>query len=153
MTKSKRLQPVVRVSETRERNAARLLAQATQRLQEAEERLKELQHYRDEYEQNFQRDSHVGVGAAKLRDYRSFMAQLHQAIDFQQRKLSEATAACEAARQTWLASRTRCRVLDKVVDNHRRAERKDEERREQRDQDERAYYAKNGSNVNEDDGK
>lgn len=151
MTKSERLQPIVKVSESRERHAARRMAEAMQRRQEVEERLKELRRYRDEYERLFQRDTCNGVGAEKLRDYRSFAAQLNQAIGYQQHKVNEAAAACEEARREWLKTRTRCQVLDKVVDNHRRAERKDEARREQRDSDERTQGITGAANTNDDE--
>ena len=150
MTKSERLQPIVKVSESRGRHAARKLAEAMQRLQEIEGQLKELQRYRDEYEQVFQRDTRHGVGAERLRGYRTFMAQLNQAIGYQQQKVDQAARSCEAARGAWLQTRTRCQALDKVVDNHRRAEREDESRREQRDSDECARSFK-GEAITGDD--
>ena len=138
MTKSERLQPIVKVSESRERHAARKLAEAMQRQRQAEERLKELQRYRDEYEQVFQRDAHYGVRAEKLRDYRSFAALLNQGIEHQNRRVNEAAAACGEARRAWLETRTRCQALDKAMENHCRAERRSAARREQRDSDEHA---------------
>ena len=138
MTKSERLQPIVRVSESKERQAARMLAEALKRQQDVETRLKELQVYREEYEQLFQRNSRSGVGAEKLRDYRAFIAQLNQAIGYQEQKVSAAVTACAAARAAWLKTRTRCQALGKVVDGHRREERRGEERREQNDSDELA---------------
>src|SRR3989344_6010797 len=135
MTKSERLQPIVRVSESRERQAARMLAEALKRQQEVETRFKELQTYREEYEQLFQRTSRSGVGAEKLRDYRAFIAQLNQAIGYQEQKVSAAVAACEAARSAWLRTRTRCQALGKVVDGHRRDERRSEDRRGQKEAD------------------
>lgn len=151
MTKSERLQPIVKVSASRERVAARKLAEAMCRHREAEERLKELQRYRDEYEQLFQRDPHKGVGAEKLCDYRAFVAQLNKAIGYQQHKVNEAASSCDEARGAWLATRTRCRALDKVVDHHRRAERQDESRREQRDTDEQARVARDETAPNDGD--
>lgn len=138
MTKSERLQPIVKVSESRERRAAGKLAEAVQRRQQAEERLKELQRYRDEYEQLFQRDARYGVGAEKLRDYRSFAALLSQGIEHQNRRVNEAAAACEEVRRAWLETRTRCQSLGKAIEKHRRAEHRGEARREQRDSDEHA---------------
>jgi len=138
MTKSERLQPIVRVSESRERQAVRKLAEAMQRQQQAEARLKELQDYRGEYERTFQRDARQGMGAEKLRDYRAFVAQLNFAIEQQSKKVSEAAAFSEEARRAWLKTRTRSQALDKVVENHRRDERRSEARREQRDSDEHA---------------
>jgi len=138
MTKSERLQPIVRISESRERQAAEKLAAAMQRQQLAEARLAELEGYRNEYEKTFHGDARQGVGAEKLRDYRNFVAQLNLAIGQQGKKVSEAVAACEQARCVWLQTRTRTQSLDKVVENHHRVERQGKARREQQDSDERA---------------
>ena len=54
MTKSKRLEPVARIAENRERRAATELAKARQRLEEQEARLRELTSYRDDYSRRFQ---------------------------------------------------------------------------------------------------
>lgn len=151
MTKSERLQPIVRVSESKERQTARMLAEALKRRQEVEARLTELQTYRDEYEQLFQRNSRGGVGAEKLRDYRAFIAQLNQAISYQEHKVSAAVAACEAARSVWLRTRTRCQALGKVVDGHRRDERRREARREQKDSDELAHGMQGKTIADEDE--
>jgi flagellar FliJ protein len=151
MTKSERLQPIVRVSESKERQAARMLAEALKRHQEVETRLKELLTYRGEYDQLFQRNSVSGVGAEKLRDYRAFIAQLNQAIGYQELKVSAAVAACEAARSAWLKTRTRCQALGKVVDGHRRDERRSEARREQKDSDELAHGMQGKTIVDEDE--
>jgi len=151
MTKSERLQPIVKVTQTRERHAAKKLAEAMRHLQQAEERLVELQRYRDEYERTFQHHSRHGVGAEKLRDYRSFVTLLNQGIDYQQRKLSDAEAACDAARRAWLKTRTNCQALDKVVENHRRSERHSQARREQQDSDERAQGIRGDATADEDE--
>jgi len=151
MTKSERLQPIVRVSESKERQAARMLAVALKRCQEVEARLKELQTYREEYEQLFQRTSRSGVGAEKLRDYRAFIAQLNQAIGYQEQKVSAAVAACGAARAAWLKTRTRCQALGKVVDGHRRDERRSEARREQKNSDELAHGMQGKTITDEDE--
>jgi len=137
MTKSERLRPIVRISETREQQAAKELAAAMQRLQQAEARLAELEGYRNEYEKTFHGGARQGIGAEKLRDYRNFVAQLNLAIGQQGKKVSEAAAACEQARRAWLQTRTRTQSLDKVVENHRRAEIRGEACREQRELDER----------------
>ncbi len=151
MTKSERLQPIVRVSESKERQAARMLAETLKRRQEAETRLKELQTYREEYEQLFQRTSRSGVGAEKLRDYRAFIAQLNQAIGYQEQKVSAAVMACESARSAWLKTRTRCQALGKVVDGHRRDERRSEDRREQKDSDALSQAMRRETGTDEDE--
>jgi flagellar protein FliJ len=135
MTKSKRLKPVVQLSESRERDAARALAQARAELTRHQNRQKELQQYREEYLDLLTNESGKGVGARRLGDYHGFLVRLNQAIESQQQKVSDAQRTCEAKHRAWLATRTRCKALDRAVENYERQERADENRREQRESD------------------
>lgn len=138
MTRSKRMDPVVKVAENREQAAARLLGEAQQRLQQQERRLGELVEYRDQYSQQFQHSSGQGMGVARLQDYRVFLARLNDAIQQQHIVVERCRQDCERQRGHWMATRTRTQALGKVVERYRREERHAAERREQHDLDERA---------------
>lgn len=138
MTRSKRLNPVLRVAEHREKDAARLLGQSQQRLQQHQARLRELISYRDEYNLKFQQTCSAGVDVKQLQEYRLFLSRLNDAIAQQQRVMANAERELEQARAAWLRTRTRSQALDKVRDRFIDAERQDAERREQADLDERS---------------
>lgn len=133
MTRSKRMQPVVEVTQQREREAAKRLGEAQQRMQAAEQRLDELMRYRDEYTQQFA--SGGSLTAARLRDYRIFLDRLNQAVDQQHALVARAQQEAEAQRQRWLDIRTRVQALDKVVERYRGEERNQHERRLQKESD------------------
>ena len=138
MTRSKRMNPVVKVAESREQAAARILGEAQQQLTRQEQRLDELMAYRDQYSQQFQQSSGMGMGVARLQDYRVFLARLNEAIEQQKQVIVRCRQDCERQRCHWLSSRTRTQALGKVVERYQREERRAVERREQHDSDERA---------------
>lgn len=138
MTRSKRMNPVLRVAEHREKDAARRLGQTQQRLRQQQDRLRELIGYRDEYNLKFQQTCGAGVDVKQLQEYRLFLSRLNDAIAQQQRVIVNAEREVEQARAGWLSTRTRSQALDKVRDRFVDAERQEAERREQADLDERS---------------
>lgn len=138
MTRSKRMTPVVKVAESREQAAARVLGEARQRLEQQQRKLEELTTYRDQYSLEFQQCSGQGMGVARLQDFRLFLARLNEAIEQQRRLVERCQQDCERRRLQWVATRTRTQALGKVVDRYQREEQRVAERREQRDSDERA---------------
>lgn len=138
MTRSKRMNPVVKVAEHREKDAARRLGQTQERLQQQQARLQELVGYRDEYNLKFQQTCGAGVDVKQLQEYRMFLSRLNDAIAQQHRTIASAEREVEQARAGWLRTRSRSQALDKVRDRFIDAERRDAERREQADSDERS---------------
>ena len=143
MTRSKRMNPVVRVAEHREKDAARRLGEAQKRLHDQQARLRELIGYRDEYNLKFQRTCSAGVDVKQLQEYRLFLSRLNDAIAQQQRVIVKAERDVEQARAGWMSTRTRSQALDKVRDRFIDSERREAERREQADLDERSTQSAN----------
>lgn len=138
MTKSKRLEPVARVADSRERRAAAEFARFRQRLDEQEARLQELIGYRDDYARRFEQDGRKGLDAARMADYRRILIQLGEAIAWQEQRLVALRRDCELLRRRWSDSHTRTAALDKAIERLRGEERRHAERREQGESDERA---------------
>lgn len=136
MSRSKRMQPLVRVAEDRERSAARALGEAQHRLAQNETKLAELIAYREQYSRGFESAGGGGLGARRVHEYRVFLARLGAAITQQSEIVENSRRDCESKRQHWLGIRTRAQALDKVTERYRQVERKMEERREQLDLDE-----------------
>lgn len=136
--KSQRFQPVVDVAEQQEQQQAKRLGEAQRFLQEEQDKLSQLQQYREEYRQRLDTHSSAGMDILRLRDYHAFLGRLNQAIDEQTRAVQQARRNCEQQRQHWLDRRSRSQALDKVADKYRSEEKRVEQRREQHLTDEHA---------------
>ncbi len=138
MKRSKRLEPVVKVAENHKQQAAKALGDSQSALQQAEQRLNELNNYRDEYIQRFNANGALGMSAAKMGDYRLFLSKLSQAIEQQVELVRQAAAVVEQQRQQWFDRRGKVKMLDNVVSRFQAEEQRIVEKKEQIEQDERA---------------
>jgi len=138
MTKSDRLKPVSRVAESRERKAAVEMADFRRFLDAQRARLEELQCYRSDYVRQFEHAGRQGLDAGRMLDYRRILAQLSEAIAWQERRLAVLRQDYEQIRRRWTDSRTRTAALEKVMERYRDEERRQTDRREQGELDERA---------------
>jgi flagellar FliJ protein len=138
MTRSKRMQPVVKVAATREQEAARQLGECRRVVDEREARLAELIAYQGEYTERFQANSEGGMDMARLQDFRVFLAKLNEAIEQQRRLVERAHHDYHAKKSFWFSKRSHALAIDKVVERFEKDERRDDDRREQHDLDERS---------------
>ncbi len=132
------MQPVARMAAHRERSDARELGQARKRLAEMEQKLEELQNYRDEYARRFEMMGSSGLQAPQVRDYRTFLSRLSEAIVAQENAIARVIAEIDEQHRTWINSRSRAQALGKVVERYQRQEQDVERRREQHECDEHA---------------
>ncbi|MDX1697388.1 MAG: flagellar export protein FliJ [Thiohalobacterales bacterium] len=138
MKSSTRLQPVLELARDSEQAAARALAEARARADEAAQKLRELETYRGEYAEGLRQKTATGLNAMQMKDYQAFLARLDAAIRQQQQVVAGLDGDAGRARQAWLQRRQRLGALDKLTDRHRRRERADSERREQAEGNEHA---------------
>ena len=130
------------MAENREQAAARLLGEAQTALTEAQQRLGELEGYREDYIKRFHVTGSVGMSAAQMLDYRAFLVKLDQAIAAQGGVVEQAADLVERQRQEWFTQRGKVKMLDTVVARYQADEQRDADRKEQGDQDERAQQIK-----------
>jgi flagellar protein FliJ len=138
MSRSRRMQPVQQAVNEAERQRAERLAESEKRVADSEHKLEELQKYRADYQNAFNQRVSGGINNAGLRDYRSFLAKLNDAVRQQTQIVATARAERDAQRQQWQQAAQRAKSIDNVVEQWRDDERRTAERREQRDSDERA---------------
>ncbi len=138
MKRSQRLEPVVRVAENREQQAARSLGDSQSALNQAQQRLNELKNYREEYIQRFHTTGAVGMSAMQMGDYRLFLSNLSRAIEQQAGLVEQAAAVVEQQRQQWFTRRGKVKMLGNVVARFQTEEQRVVDRKEQLEQDERA---------------
>lgn len=134
MKKSQRLEPVVKVAESREQQAARALGQAQTLQNQAEQRLAELKNYKEEYLRRFHTQGSRGMSAAQMEDYRRFLGKLDLAIAQQQQVAEQTARIVEAKRGHWHERHGKTRALDKVVERYQADEQRREDRKEQHEQ-------------------
>jgi flagellar FliJ protein len=137
MTGSDRLRPIQHVAEVRERDAARAFGESQRRLEEEQQRLSQLEAYRDEYLQRFRRLQQEGLTVAQLLEYQAFLAKLDAAVRHQAEIVQLRRGDAERRRAAWTDRRTHSRAMERAVDNLADRELQDGERREQKALDDR----------------
>ena len=138
MKSSTRLRPVIDQARESEQAAARLLADAMGRLDQAAEKLAELENYRNEYLQGLHYKTQAGLNALQMKDYQVFLGRLDTAIRQQQQVLLGLEQETGNARQNWLREKQRLGALDKLSDRHLQREQVERERHEQAEANEHA---------------
>lgn len=141
MTRSKRLQPVKQITEIREKDAAKLLGESKQELQQLQHQLAELERYRQEYRGHYQQNGSAGFSAQRLQELQQFLAKIDLSIVQQEQAIVTAEGVCEEKKQLWLQARGKTHALGKVVERYQQDEQQQQNRREQRENDE---YAQRG---------
>lgn len=138
MKKSDRLQPVQRLSESREQDAAKALGDSNRAVSEQEQRLADLESYREEYARYYQQRGEAGVTAAKLMELQRFLHNLNKAIEQQQQVVAMAREHSEQSKQQWNTARGKRQALGKVAERYREEEQRNAARQEQKENDEHA---------------
>ncbi len=135
MTRTQRLQPVVKHTDKKERHALQQVAQSQAELEIEQGRLKQLQDYKIEYLQKKKYD--IGVFTPlELQEFNRFMLQLDQTIERQMELVDLRQVDLDNKRQLWTATRIDSKKMHKVVEKLRKQEILEQERREQKALDE-----------------
>ena len=141
MSRAKRLQPVQKVVDAAERRRAEQLASVEHRLAQSEQKLAELEKYRDDYRRAYEARVSSGMSSQSVRDYQVFLARLGEAIRLQTLAVAAVRAECDQERQRWRDAAVRAKAIEHVRNAWQSEDRRDADRREQRDSDERAQRA------------
>jgi flagellar FliJ protein len=144
MVNSKRFKPIADLARDSEREAAKALGAALQRLNDSKEQLQQLYSYREEYAQRLQQTGQQGMSAQKLNEYRHFITKVNAAIESQTAVVEQTQAALEEKKKFWFAKRGRSKAMDSVLDHYLEDERKQLDKREQREQDDRHGQGQGG---------
>src|SRR5882672_6823115 len=130
MTRSKRMQPIKELADSRERDAGSTVAAAQNLLQERERQLEQLKHYRDEYAARS--TSALGThDPMMLQNSRAFLQRLTDAIRQQEEAVRMAREDYDRKRDAWRERRVEANSLGKAIENLQSEERRVQEHREQ----------------------
>ncbi|WP_432740846.1 flagellar export protein FliJ [Methylobacter sp. G7] len=138
MKKSQRIKTIVDIKATQEKNALEVQGAVQRKLLAMQTQVDGLKNYRQEYQDRFDLLGRKGVNIARLLEFRSFIDKLDKAIIGQEQVLSSIAADLMAKRKVWEGLHHKTQSLQKVCDSALVAEMKQEAKREQLEQDERA---------------
>lgn len=138
MKKSQRIKTIVDIKATQEKNALEVLGAAQRKLLTMQSQVEGLRNYRQEYQGRFEQLGINGVNVAQLLEFRSFIDKLDKAIIGQEQVLSSIETELIAKRKIWEELHHKTQSLQKVCDSALVLEMKQEAKREQQEQDERA---------------
>ena len=133
-----RLTPVVDLALRAERDAARALGQAQQKLLQSETQLRGLQRYLSDYQQQWLTSGRQGVSGQWMVNYQRFLGQLDTAIEQQGRSVEWSREGLRKARESWQQCHMRLEGLRKLVQRYQDEARRVADAREQKQFDELA---------------
>jgi len=136
--KSQRIKTIVDIKANQEKNALEVLGAVQRKHQGMQAQVEGLRNYRREYQDRFEQLGVKGVNVAQLLEFRSFIDKLDKAIMGQEKMLDSIEAEVVAKRKIWEELHHKTRSLQKVCDSALKIEMKQEAKREQQEQDERA---------------
>jgi len=136
MTASKRLQPIKKMADRTERNAAIDLGDSIKNKQDQINKLSQLIGYRDEYLVKLSEKSQMGVSSAQLQQYHLFLNKLNIAINQQRQSVDVSEDNVGQKKGTWRNKNSRAQAIGKVMSNLRTKENKVKARKEANQSDE-----------------
>lgn len=134
--RSKRLEPVANHARRQEEEAARILAEAQQRVTDSEQQLQQLESFRDEYLQKYKIAGQQPGSVNLLLDYQAFIAKINQGIGQASQTIKICCQQRDILKQQWLQRKTRTQALESVVEKYQHSELKREAHLEQLEMDE-----------------
>lgn len=133
--RSKRMAPILRIAETKEREAAKLLAQAENQLQTVKAQIIELESYKQEYRIKLQQAGSQGMTGESLGAFRRFMENVDVVIARHHARLPAYQKQIDQALAAWQVVNIRYQALKKLVERYKHGEIAERDRAEQRELD------------------
>lgn len=124
------------LAQTRSDDAARRLGELNSRQQEAEQKLRLLLGYRQNYQARFQEFAKSGIEQTEWQNFLAFMGKLDAAIAEQRKAAANSHTSTQAGRNEWHAQQRQLKSYDTLSQRHARAEFQRAAKQEQREQDE-----------------
>ncbi|MCC7122074.1 MAG: flagellar FliJ family protein [Gammaproteobacteria bacterium] len=138
MKKSQRLQRIANLSHTAEQVAAQTLARCSDEVARYAAQIRELEHYRDEYLRQFERDHPGGLDGYRAQKLRVFVGRIDEALIQLVERHAQAERRREHERAVWADRRHRTDTLTDVATRARGVEEVNVENALQREIDDRS---------------
>lgn len=130
------LQPLLDLAQNHTDAAAHDLNILKVRWQEAEEKMRQLTSYREDYRARLLQTTKLGMQVNALRDFQLFLGKIEVAIRQQAEEVERCKKRWEDGRHEWQAKQRKLKAFDTLSQRHLSSERKREDKLEQREQDE-----------------
>ena len=130
---SRRLEPIQRLAQGREDDAARRFAETQRALERQEAQLQEMERYLNEYSVG---KPGAALTPSLLANREAFLRQLAEALRWQAGAVSEARNRFDLAREQWLGRHRDTGMVERLLERSHGHERQAQERRTQRELDE-----------------
>ena len=134
--RSNRLKPVASHAKNQEQYAARVFAEAQQRVSDSENQLVQLVGFRDEYLGRYKSENQQLNSMSQILDYQAFLEKLNKGIGQAHNTISVCKQQCDILKQQWLQRRVKRQALDSVVVKYQQDENKHELHLEQLEMEE-----------------
>ena len=127
MTRSKRMQNILRLAAHAEQDAAQRLLASRRDLDEFEQKLEHLRTCRAEYMAQLLESSSVSMQLQRMQELRGFIQRLDDVIAQMERQCGQKQKATDQNQETWAQNKNRTRVLGDITDRYRNSEIKRDE--------------------------
>ncbi|KAA0876617.1 flagellar export protein FliJ [Nitrincola tapanii] len=138
--RSQRLNLVLDLAKRKQAQADRFLAEATQRVQQAEAQREQLQKYLLEYQMQFTQAGQQGLSPAQLQNHQAFINRLQTALRQQAQTLNLAQQQLEQVTRHWQETYAQTQGVDKLTQKVLQEEQRQQDKKEQQAIDERAQH-------------
>lgn len=112
--RSKRLQPVVKLANHREKTSAKALGNARNQHSVNQKQLKDLLEYRESYAAMLQNKAEKGISSGDFCIYQNFLFQLDNAISQQKLTLSQSSDDIKQNVKGWKSSHIRQQAMENI---------------------------------------
>ncbi|WP_312227153.1 flagellar export protein FliJ [Pseudescherichia sp.] len=141
MTQNSALTTLKDLAEKAVDDAAIRLGEMRRGCQQAEEQLKMLMDYQNEYRNNLNTDMTQGIGSQRWQNYQQFISTLEKAIEQHRQQLMQWTTKVEQALNAWREKKQRLQTWQTLQDRQTAAALLAENRLDQKKMDEFAQRA------------
>ena len=131
MARAQKLIPVIDLARRETEQAQMQLADANRLLHQEQQQLQELQQYRQDYLQRFRSGDPQSMPARKAIELRSFLVQLDQAIQLQEKQVRQYLGQSQHKQQIWLQARSKQQAMETLMERYQQQDLQQQLRREQ----------------------
>ncbi|GAA6153285.1 flagellar export protein FliJ [Pseudoteredinibacter isoporae] len=129
-SRSKRLELVRNLNQQDLDNISEQLAKQRETLQGEQEKLQQLQGYRDDYMDSVRNLKHTNV--QQMQSQRSFIQRMHMACEQQQAMVAKVNEHCEAIMHVWQQQSQKLKKLEELIERYQREEQAFADQQEQK---------------------
>jgi flagellar FliJ protein len=141
MNGSKRLKPIKKLADNKEKVAAQTLGNSVEQRKLQLDKMNQLINYRVEYIESMTNKGQQGISGDQLHQYYAFLTKLDTAIAHQKQVVEQSEITVSRNQSTWKSDNSRANVLSKVIKTMKGKEEKEINNKENSHLDEMSTQA------------